>query len=290
MTMGLTINNRRFGENIGGSEIKKMHLDKLKEKIIRGPRWFCEICRGVYHGFRDLKSFVKIRRDLSRYRSLNKRDSFTYRRNYHWFIDESHESAGTTSAYYWQDLWAAGKIIERNPEIHYDIGSRIDGFIAHLQAAKIQTNLIDIRPLKTTLPYVGFTQADATSLEGIPDGSIESLSALCSLEHFGLGRYGDPVDPEACFKAFRAIQRVLKKGGCCYISVPIGKEHVEFNAHRIFYAKTIIDAFSDCELVKLSCNTLEKEMQLMEMEDIHQFDEEMDNRGARFGLFEFVKK
>lgn len=185
---------------------------------------------------------------------------------------------------------ASTKIIENRPEIHYDIGSRIDGFIAHLQAAKIQTSLIDIRPLNNTLPYVGFTQADATSLEGIPDNSIGSISALCSLEHFGLGRYGDSVDPEACFKAFKAIQRVLKKGGHCYISVPIGKEHLEFNAHRVFYAQTVIDAFNDCDLAEFFSNTLEKEMKMILVDNIHQFDKEMDSRGCRFGLFEFIKR
>lgn len=237
-----------------------------------------------------MRSAVKIRRDLAKYRSLNKRESMAYDKKYRWFIDESEKEAGSPGPYYWQDLWAATKIIERRPTVHYDIGSRVDGFIAHLQAAKIRTNLIDIRPLKSKLPYIDFTQADATSLKGIADESVESISALCSLEHFGLGRYGDPIDPEACFRAFRSIQRVLKKGGRCYISVPIGGEHVEFNAQRIFYAQTVIDAFSDCDLVSLSCNTMGKDMQLMDIKDVHQFDGEMNNRGGRFGLFEFVKR
>lgn len=159
-----------------------------------------------------------------------------------------------------------------------------------MQASKIRTNLIDIRPLSSNLPFVDFTQADATYLDGISDNSISSISALCSLEHFGLGRYGDSVDPEACFKAFKAIQRVLKSGGHCYISIPIGKEHVEFNAHRIFYVQTIIDEFSECEVIEIMYNTLGREMRLVQLDDLHMFDEEMDNRGGRFGLFEFVKK
>lgn len=267
-----------------------MSLYKLKKVIRNGPRWMLEICLCIYKLFCYIKTDKKVRRDLSEYCKLNTRENFSYRRKTRWFIDESGESAGKTGAYYWQDLWAAEKIIKRRPTLHYDIGSRIDGFIAHLQAAKIKTSLIDIRPMKNRLPYVGFTQADATSLEGISDNSIESLSALCSLEHFGLGRYGDHIDPEACFKAFAAIQRVLKPGGHCYISVPIGKEHVEFNAHRVFYAQTVIDAFSACDLVELQCNTLEQEMQLMSLKDIHHFDKEMNNRGGRFGLFEFVKR
>lgn len=267
-----------------------MNINTLKEKIIRGPRFLSEIIIGIYHSFYDIKGMGKIRRDLVKYNKLNQRSSFAYSRKYRWYIDESHESAGTVGVYYWQDLWAATKIIENGPTVHYDIGSRLDGFIAHLQAAKIQTNMIDIRPLNNTLPYVGFTRADATGLDGIPDESVDSISALCSLEHFGLGRYGDPIDPEACFKAIRAIQRVLKTGGHCYISVPIGKEHVEFNAHRIFYAKTVVEEFSECRLKEFCCNTLGPDMKLVHVGDIHRFDEEMNNRGGRFGLFEFIKK
>ena len=99
---------------------------------------------------------------------------------------------------------------------------------------------------------IDFVQADATNLDGIEDNSVESLSALCSLEHFGLGRYGDPIDPEACFKAFQAIQRKIMPGGFAYIAVPVGKERVEFNAHRVFYAKTIIDSFFEMDLVEFS--------------------------------------
>ena len=52
------------------------------------------------------------------------------------------------------------------------------------------------------------------------------MSALCSLEHFGLGRYGDAIDPEACFKCFDQIQKKLKKGGNLYISLPVGQAHL----------------------------------------------------------------
>ncbi len=190
-----------------------MLKNKLKEKVKKAPLGIRLLASGAYHEAKYIKGLPKIKRDLRKYESLNKRKSFAYKKKYRWFIDDSAKEAGTASEYYWQDLWAASKIIENKPKVHYDIGSRIDGFIAHLQAAKIQTNLIDIRPLNNTLPYVGFTQADATSLKGIPDNSISSISALCSLEHFGLGRYGDPVDPEACFKAFQSIQRVLEGGG-----------------------------------------------------------------------------
>ncbi|HHY1437048.1 TPA: DUF268 domain-containing protein [Campylobacter jejuni] len=79
-------------------------------------------------------------------------------------------------------------------------------------------------------------------MEEIKDNSVDSLSALCSVEHFGLRRYGDPIEPDAWEKALRSFQRVLKIGGKLYFSVPIGNENrVCFNAHRVFKPETIIE-------------------------------------------------
>lgn len=148
--------------------------------------------------------------------------------------------------------------------------------------------MIDVRPLEKKIPNVTYMCMDATKLEKFPDASIGSISSLCALEHFGLGRYGDQVNPEGCFEAFEAIQRVLKPGGKAYISVPIGKEHLEFNAHRIFYAQTIIDSFSDMKLLEFS-SVHDSEDEIEYNIDVHKYDNEEDNAGWRFGLFVFEK-
>lgn len=195
-------------------------------------------------------------------------------------------NAGKINSYFWQDLWAARKIYKESPEIHYDIGSRIDGFVAHLLAFRNNVNLIDIRPLDRGVDGLEFTCADATNLNDFKDDSIESLSALCSLEHFGLGRYGDRIDPDACYKCFKAIGSKVKEGGNVYLSVPIGKEHLEFNAHRVFYASTIVEAFPEFKLEEYSSTYngyIEYNI------DIHKYDEDITLGGGRFGLFHLRK-
>ena len=222
------------------------------------------------------------------YDEMNIRDSFCYDANTFYPIPwDRIWDAGTVKQYFWQDLWAAKKIFKNRPKEHYDIGSRVDGFIAHLLSFGQKINLIDIRSLEADIPNVDFTQSDATELKSIGDNSIESISALCSLEHFGLGRYSDPIDPEACFKCFEAIQKKVREHGKIYISVPIGREHVEFNAHRIFNAKTIKDAFDRCELVELSATN---ENKIEYNIDLHKYDKEPERGAEIFGLFEFVKK
>jgi hypothetical protein len=84
------------------------------------------------------------------------------------------------------------------------------------------------------------------------NNSIESVSSLHVAEHFGLGRYSDPIDPNACFRFMSALERVLSPHGTLYFSVPIGRERVEFNAHRVFAPKTILDRFSRLQLVSFS--------------------------------------
>lgn len=153
--------------------------------------------------------------------------------------------------YFYQDLWAARKIFEANPQEHVDIGSRVDGFIAHLLSFR-SVKVVDIRPLKSDIPYLTFVQDDATELAAFADNSVISLSSLHVAEHFGLGRYGDPIDPHACFKFMKALQRVLAVEGKLYFSVPVGRERVEFNAHRVFAPTTILETFSALELVSFA--------------------------------------
>ncbi len=137
------------------------------------------------------------------------------------------------------------------PEQHIDIGSRIDGFITHLLVF-MPVTVVDIRPIQSTVGGLTFIQDDATELAGFRTGSVNSLSSLHVAEHFGLGRYSDPVDPDACFKFMRALERVLAPNGRLYFSVPCGRERVEFNAHRVFAPQTILDSFPGLQLVSFS--------------------------------------
>ena len=234
------------------------------------------------------KNYIVVRKNLKEYEQKNNDKRFVRYKSFDYFrIKDMGTEAGYLQPYFWQDLWAARLINLNMPKRHYDIGSRIDGFIGHLSSIGCKTTLIDIRPLSNMIPDVDFICEDATTLKGIEDSSIDSLSALCSLEHFGLGRYGDPIDPNAWYKAMKSITRVLANGGHAYIAVPVGWEHLEYNAHRIFYASTVVDAFSPLKLVEYS---VADKSGIRRIDDIHFFDNDRDNRGELFGLFHFVKE
>lgn len=226
------------------------------------------------------------------YNSANKRKEFAINDTNLWLIGSDYNaSAGKPLEHYFaQDIWAAARIHEALPEKHYDIGSRLDGFLAHLLVFCRDITYIDIRPLPFEIPGLHFVRGDATNLEGIEDASIESLSSLHAIEHFGLGRYGDPIDPEACFKVMKAFQRVLKPDGKLYLGVPLASENkLIFNAHRLFHPRTIIESFDKMELVDFRivysdsyCATI------VEIEDIDRKCSSIPDYTC--GLFEFIKK
>lgn len=148
--------------------------------------------------------------------------------------------AGVADGHYFhQDLLVASLIHERAPRRHVDVGSRIDGFVAHVAAFR-PIEIIDIRPLPDTgHRNISYLQADLMETTSLP--AADSVSCLHALEHFGLGRYGDPIDPTGHRKGFENLTRMVSAGGILYVSFPIGKTNsVSFNAHRIFHPSEIL--------------------------------------------------
>lgn len=202
---------------------------------------------------KSLKNLPAYMKDVRSYRKLNDLPSFSFGiRDAFPILTDMDAGAGIAGGHYFhQDLWAARKIFERRPEQHFDIGSRVDGFVAHLLVF-MPVTAVDIRPMKSTIRGLTFLQDDASALANFPDNSVHSLSTLHVAEHFGLGRYTDPIDPGACFRFMASLQRVLAPGGRLYFSVPVGRERVEFNAHRVFAPQTILNCFSLLQLASFS--------------------------------------
>lgn len=155
-------------------------------------------------------------------------------------LNEFADSAGTAKGHYFhQDLLVASFICEANPKRHIDIGSRIDGFVAHVASFR-EIEVFDIRPLaQSEHSNIKFVQYDLMQ-ENLSE-TADSVSCLHTIEHFGLGRYGDRIDPDGHLAGFRNIMRLVEPGGLLYISFPIGsKDQVHFNAHRVFAPDSIL--------------------------------------------------
>lgn len=155
-------------------------------------------------------------------------------------LGEHRGQAGSVGDDYFAiDLWAARQVMKVRPERHLDVGSRLDGFVAHVLTFA-EVDVVDIRPLSTSVKGLTFVRADGRVLEEIPDGEYDLVSSLHAIEHFGLGRYGDEIDPEGHLKAVDAFMRVLKPGGHLLLAFPAGNDEVLFNAQRLLNCQQIL--------------------------------------------------
>lgn len=169
------------------------------------------------------------------------------------FLDRSSKSQSGGGHYFYQDVWALRKLREFQPREHHDFGSRLDGFAA--QATAICSVVYwDIRPPNFSIADFSFRQADILQLP-VQDKSLSSMSCLHVVEHVGLGRYGDQIDPEGTEKALLELARVLAPGGQFLLGMPIGQERVEFNAHRIWNPSRPIKLLESLRLAEFSVIT-----------------------------------
>lgn len=235
--------------------------------------------KGIFFYFKDAITYISLNKKLKSPFPLSFRNAYPI------YFDRFEEAGEVPKHYFLQDLWAGKKVFKSGVKKHYDVGSRIDSFISHcLVFCKVV--MLDVRPLKSTIQNLEFIQADCMNMSNIKTNSIDSISSLHAIEHFGLGRYSDPIDPMGYQKAISEIIRVTKKNGDIYFSGPIGMQRVEFNAHRVYDPKHIIDLFEkgNCKLMEFSA--IDDTNKLVENTSPSKF------RGAQYscGLFHFKKQ
>jgi len=190
----------------------------------------------VRRGLQTLKKKRRLRKDSQVFQSLGGSIEQVLA-----VYEDGGENAGVSTGHYFhQDLLVAQYIFESNPKRHVDIGSRIDGFVAHVASYR-RIEVIDIRPLESTNhANLIFIQKDLMSDETLLKS--DSVSCLHAIEHFGLGRYGDELSPDGHQRGLINILRMLEPQGTLYISFPIGRMNTTvFNAHRIFHPTDILN-------------------------------------------------
>jgi len=151
--------------------------------------------------------------------------------------------------YVYHPAWAARIVAKTNPAKHIDISSILQ--FSTIVSAFVPVEFYDYRPAKLLLSGYKSEHGDLTNLH-FPTKSVESLSCMHTLEHIGLGRYGDPIDATGDIKAATELTRVLKPGGSFIFVTPVGKPKIEFNAHRIYSYEQVLALFPALKLVEFS--------------------------------------
>lgn len=151
--------------------------------------------------------------------------------------------------YTYHPAWAARILAKTKPTEHTDISSILN--FGTVVSAFIPVKFYDYRPAELNLS--GYTSGFA-DLKKLPfsDNSIASLSCMHTIEHIGLGRYGDELDADGDIKAIEELKRVLQPGGDLLFVTPVGKPKVEYNAHRIYSYEQITAYFAPLLLKEFS--------------------------------------
>ncbi|MDH4164295.1 MAG: DUF268 domain-containing protein [Nitrospirota bacterium] len=220
--------------NNSGRDIGRSILSLAGRRILRDPAML-------------LLGIARYIRDYLAYRTSGPGDRFRLSVRYCYpCIRDRTATTPTDPIYLLQDTWAAKMIGTTRPRNHYDVGSSVTTMAVIAQF--VPTTMVDIRPIDITVENLSFLEGSILNLP-FQDGTIDSLSSLCVLEHVGLGRYGDPLDPRGSEKAALELQRVLGPGGNLYLSVPVDSDsRIYFNAHRTFTREHLLSLFPDMTL------------------------------------------
>ncbi|MCL5666529.1 MAG: DUF268 domain-containing protein [Patescibacteria group bacterium] len=214
-------------------------LKKILKKILRKTG---KLVSGIFWYPRDLFQYLRLGRKCGALQNQNFKI-------FPQVFDKGPGSHTFDKHYVYMDRWAFKHLLESRPPEHVDIGSSIRFLSMASTITKVK--FLDIRPLR--LDFENFECVEGSLLDlPFADNSVSSVSCLHVAEHVGLGRYGDPLDPQGSEKACQELKRVLSAGGALYFAVPVGRQAIYFNAHRVFDPHAVLNYFSGLKLEEFS--------------------------------------
>jgi SAM-dependent methyltransferase len=189
-----------------------------------------------------LKDYLSIRKELKKAKRDDKVEILPC-------VFERTATTWFDTHYVYHPAWALRIVKKVNPSSHIDISSTLH-FCSALSAF-YPVKFYDYRPANIRLDNLETGFADLCNLH-FEDDSVQSLSCMHTVEHIGLGRYGDPIDINGDGIAIKELQRVVAPGGHLLFVTPVGKPKIMFNAHRIYSYNQIVTLFNKMELVEFS--------------------------------------
>ena len=151
--------------------------------------------------------------------------------------------------YIYHPAWAARILAKTRPEYHLDFSSILS--FSSIVSAFIPIKFYDYRVVNLQLSNWESGFADLNKLPFETD-SQPSISCMHTVEHIGLGRYGDAIDAEGDLKAINELKRIVQPGGDLLFVTPVGRSRIEYNAHRIFSYEQVVDYFAPLRLMEFS--------------------------------------
>jgi len=217
----------------------KILLKKIYNRILIVP---LNTFRKIFYYFDFLQDYQKFKKKSS----VSSRFNLKFLEQYPCLLEKTANSSFEPH-YTYHLAWAARILSENKPTLHIDISSGLT--FSTIVSAFIPIRFYDYRPADIRLSNFSSGKADVTNLP-FSDNNIGSLSCMHVIEHIGLGRYGDELDPDGDIRGINELKRVLSPGGKLLFVVPVGKPVIRFNAHRIYSYEQIIKYFDGLKLLK----------------------------------------
>jgi hypothetical protein len=184
--------------------------------------------------------------------------------------------------YTYHPAWALRKVLKISPKSHVDLASKLDFSLA--LSAFIPVDYHDFRKVNLRMSNFNSVSSNLMNLP-LESNSIESLSCMHVIEHIGLGRYGDPINLDGDIIAMNELIRVLAIDGHLLFVTPVSDvNRIEFNAHRVYSYKYIMEIFKTLTLLEFSLITDNGDF----IENCEPFKVDAQNYGC--GCFLFKKE
>lgn len=219
-------------------------LEKLRKKsyVVNRAAWRAK----------DTWLRVKFRSEFNQFQQLSKK--FPKRFDLNWndrapFLYDKTKNTQFDRHYVYHTGWAARVLRDLKVAELVDIGSAL--YFISIVSAFLKVKFYDYRPAKLELDNVESGFADLLKLN-FADNSMQTLSCMHVVEHIGLGRYGDPLDPEGDKKSMAELARVLAPGGYLLFVVPVGKPKIYYNCDRVYSRQLVEASFPSLKLLEFS--------------------------------------
>ncbi|MEH2149284.1 class I SAM-dependent methyltransferase [Nostoc sp.] len=131
-----------------------------------------------------------------------------------------------------------------------DVGAAESLLSYELASFNYSVTAIDIRPIALFHPNLKFVKTDICN-PVLPPASFDCVIALSTLEHIGLGWYGDETGESYDIKAVQQISLLLKPEGSFILTVPYGKKALT-PVHRIYNQESLQKLIPDFKIVQIS--------------------------------------
>ena len=193
--------------------------------------------------------FFEFAAELTRFRKRNDQRFSVHYSDIYPCLKDKITTTPFDQHYIYHPAWAARILAQTRPAYHVDFSSILS--FASVLSAFIPVKFYDYRPADLKLSNWESGFADLNNLP-FEDNSQPSVSCMHTIEHIGLGRYGDALDPKGDLKAISELKRIVQPGGDLLFVTPVGNPRVEFNAHRVYSFEQIVEYFSPLRLIEFS--------------------------------------